>query len=90
MDGKAFVLQCFVEIAPTGIVSPPEPIHIAQYTIYYYGPGGGGVQYADQYFFNLRGKTLTITFDGTYDGDKTPSAENQRLEPKILATFSIF
>ncbi len=90
MDGKAFDLQSFVETAPTGIVSPPEPIHIGQYTFYYYGPGGGGAQYADQYFFNLRGKTLTITFDGPYDGDKTPSAETKKLEPKILATFSIF
>jgi hypothetical protein len=90
MDGKAFDLQSFVETAPTGIDSPPEPIHIGQYTFHYYGPGGGGVQYADAYFFNLRGKTLTITFDGPYDGDKTPSAETRKLEREILATFSTF
>jgi hypothetical protein len=88
MDGKAFDSQRFVETAPTGIDSPPEPIHIGQYTFYYYGPGGGGVEYADAYFFNLRGKTLTITFDGPYDGDKTPSAETKKLEREILATFS--
>jgi hypothetical protein len=90
MDGKAFDLQSFVETAPTGIESPPEPVHIGRYTFYYYGPGGGGVQYADAYFFDLRGKTLTVTFDGPYDGDKTPSAETKKLEPEIMATFCTF
>lgn len=89
-DGKPFDLQSFVETAPSGIESPPEPIRVGQYTFYYYGPGGGGVQYADVYFFNLRGKTLTITFDGPYHGDKTPTPETKKLEPKILATFSTF
>jgi hypothetical protein len=90
MDGKAFDLQSFVEAAPTGIDAPPEPIHMGQYTFYYYGPGGGGVQNADAYFFNLRDKTLTITFDGPYEGDKTPSAETKKLEREILAIFSTF
>ncbi len=89
-DDTPFDLQSFVKTAPTGYDSPPEPIRVGQYTFYFYGPGGGGVQYADQYFFNLRGKTLHIMFDGPYNGDKTPSAETKKLESEILATFSIF
>jgi hypothetical protein len=83
-------LQSFVKTAPTGYETPPEPVHVGQYTFYYYGPGGGGVQYPDKYFFNLWGKTLYITFDGPYVGDKTPSAETKKLESEILATFSTF
>ena len=66
------------------IQKPEAPLFITMV------PGGGGVQYADEYFFNLRGKTLTITFDGPYDGGKTPSAETKKLELEILATFSVF
>ncbi len=89
-DDRQFDLQSFVKTAPTGLETPPEPIKVGEYTFYCYGPGGGGVQYADEYFFNLRGKTLTITFDGPYDGDKTPSAETKKLELEILTTFSVF
>lgn len=88
-DDKPFDLQGFVVTAPTGYLTPPGPIHVGHYTFYYYGPGGGGVQYADRYFFNLRGKTLCITFDGPYVNDKTPSEETKKLESEILATFSV-
>jgi len=90
VDEKPFDLESFVKSAPTGYVSPPEPIQIGQQTFYYYGPGGGGVSYPDQYFFNLRGKTLYITFDGPYINDKTPSRETKMLERQVLATFSTF
>src|SRR6266851_2033825 len=89
-DDTPFDLQSFVKTAPTGLESPPSPIHVGEYTFYYYGPGGGGVSYPDTYFFNLRGKTLYITFAGPYINDKTPSAETKKLERELLATFRLF
>lgn len=89
-ENKPFDLQRFVQNAPTGYVDPPGPIQVGKYTFYFYGPGGGGVSYPDQYFFNLRGKTLYISFDGPYVNDKTPTAETKKLESEILATFSTF
>ena len=78
-------------MAPTGIESPPEPVHAGKNTFYYYGPGGGGVQYPDGYYFNLRGKILVVDFDGPYDNaDKTPTATTKKMEQKILASFRIF
>jgi hypothetical protein len=61
-ENKAFDLQSFVERAPTGYDTPPDPVPAGSNTFYYYGPGGGGVDYADQYFFDLKGKTLHISF----------------------------
>jgi hypothetical protein len=89
-ENKPFNLQRFAETAPTGVESPPSPVHVGEYTFYYYGPGGGGVSYPDTYFFNLGGKTLYITFDGPYINDKTPSAETKKLERELLATFRLF
>jgi hypothetical protein len=89
-ENKPFNLQRFAERAPTGVESPPSPVQVGEYTFYYYGPGGGGVSYPDLYFFNLRGKTLHITFDGPYIHDKTPSAETKKLERELLATFRLF
>ena len=74
-DEKPLDLQGFVATAPTGYETPPEPVHVGQYTFYFYGPGRGGVQYADRYFLNLRGKTLYVTFDGP------PSHARQQAEP---------
>jgi hypothetical protein len=87
---EGFRLSALAEGAPTGIDSPPEAVRIGDNTFYYYGPGGGGVSYPDQYFFNLHGKTLHIDFDGPYDNDKTPSDEAKRMERKILARFREF
>jgi hypothetical protein len=76
------------KFAPTGYVSPPDPVRIGRYTFYKYGPGGGGVSYPDQYFLDLQDKTLEIYFNGPYDGkNKSPSPETQKLEPIMLATF---
>jgi hypothetical protein len=89
-EDKAFNLQSFVERAPTGYDSPPDPVRAGPSTFYYYGPGGGGVSYADQYFFYLKGKTLYISFDGPYVNDKTPSPETKALEPKLLSSLRTF
>ena len=47
--------------------------------------------YADQYFFNLKGKTLYISFDGPYaheKGQKGPSYETKQMEIQMLSSFS--
>jgi hypothetical protein len=89
-ENKAFDLQGLVENTPTGYDSPPDPVSAGPNTFYYYGPGGGGVSYADQYFLDLRGKTLYITFDGPYVNDKTPSPGTKSLEPRLLSTLRVF
>ena len=89
-ESKAFDLQSFVERAPTGYDSPPDPVPAGPNTFYYYGAGGGGVSYADQYFFDLKGKTLYISFDGPYVNDKTPSPETKALEPRLLSSLRTF
>jgi hypothetical protein len=88
-----FDLHSFIRGAPTGIESPPEPLQVNGETFYYYGPGGGGVSYPDQYFFNLKGKTLYISFDGPYaheKGEKGPSYETKQMEIQMLASFRTF
>jgi hypothetical protein len=57
---------------------------------YYYGPGGGGVCYPDQFFYDLRGKPLSISFAGPCVEDKTPTASTKEMEQKLLATFRTF
>jgi hypothetical protein len=84
---EAFKLSALVARAPTGIESLPEPVPVGSNTFYYYGPGGGGVSYPDQYFFNLHGKTLALSFDGPYENDKTPSDAAKKMEMKALASF---
>ena len=90
VDLKPFDLQSFVAGAPTGLDSPPSPVKFGNKTFYYYGPGGGGVAYADRFYYDLRGKTLTIDFDGPFINDKTPSAATKAIEAKMLATFRTF
>jgi hypothetical protein len=87
LEDVPFDLESFVKGAPTGIEYPPEPLQVGGNTFYYYGAGGGGVQYADQYCFNLRGRTLGINFDGPYENDNSPSYEAKQMEVQILATF---
>jgi hypothetical protein len=89
LEEEPFNLQSFVRGAPTGIETPPEPRQAGTKTFYYYGPGGGGAEYPDQYFFDLKGKTLLIAFDGPYD-DKTPSQETKEIEQTVLQTFRTF
>ena len=89
IDTKAFDLQSFIQQAPTGEEGPPQPRTFGGQTFYYYGPGGGGVCYGDQFFYNLRGKPLYIYFDGCVD-DKTPPPETKKIEEQMLATFRTF
>lgn len=74
--------------APTGYEFPPGPGRIGTHVFYGYGAGGGGVNYPDQYFVNLKGEILHFDFDGPYEG-KSPDEETRNLEPKILATFRV-
>jgi hypothetical protein len=90
VDRNKFELSSLAALAPTGIESPPEPVEIGSRTFYYYGPGGGGVQYPDRYYFNLRGNTLSIDFDGPYENDKTPTERAKEMERKVLASFYQF
>lgn len=90
LEDEPFNLESFVAGAPTRIDGPPERKQFGPEAFYYYGPGAGGVGYADQYFFDLKGKTLLIIFDGPYINDKTPSPETKDLEERLLQTFRTF
>jgi hypothetical protein len=68
----------------------PQYIHAAHGEFYYYGPGGGGVDYPDAFYFGIEGRTFSIEFVGPYSRDKTPDPETKRIEPEILATFHSF
>ncbi len=73
--------------SPTGDENLPSQLTVGQNTFYFYGPGGGGVSYPDNYFYNINDKILVIGFNGPYINDKTPSDETKQLEPQILSTF---
>jgi hypothetical protein len=75
---------------PTGYDEDTDPplIRTGPHAFYFYGPGGGGAQYPDSYFLNLKGKILEFAFDGPYE-DKSPTGETPELEPKILKTLRI-
>lgn len=90
VENEPFDLQSFVKGAPTGEEGPPQPRTFGGQTFYYYGPGGGGVCYADQFFYNLRGKPLSISFGGPCVNDKTPTPETKEIEKKLLTTFRTF
>ena len=74
--------------APTGFEDiDPEAKKIGANTFYYYGAGGGGVEYPDKYFYDVNGKILAIAFDGPYENSKTPTDEMKMFETEFLATF---
>jgi len=82
-------LEAMSKSAPTGQEGPPQPKIIEGQVFYYYGPGGGGVCYPDQFFYDLKGKPLYLAFTGCID-DKTPPPETKDIEQKVLATFRTF
>jgi hypothetical protein len=87
---EAFDLERIVTRAPNGVIKL-DPIQVGPYIFHYWGPGGGGVNYPDVYFFNLRGETLQFEFAGPYTGtSKSPDQQTQQIERKVLATFRIF
>ena len=89
--GTPFHPSGLSSFAPTGMEDvPPKRIHTRHAEFYYYGPGGGGVDYPDSYYFGLRGRTFSFEFYGPYDGDKTPAAITKQMEPKLLASFRGF
>jgi len=90
---KRFDLASFmIGYAPTGVEWPPRAQKEGTNTFYHYADGGGGVSYPDQFFFNLRGKTLYINVDGPYDpsNGKTTTDEMKKTESQMLASFRIF
>lgn len=68
----------------------PHKIQIGAHTFYYYGTGGGGVNYPDDYLDDLNGSIQEISFDGPYPpGSKSPSEETEQMEKKILESFRL-
>lgn len=89
--GMPFRSRDLIKFAHTGGEDhPPQRIDTAHGTFYFYGGGGGGVDYPDDFYFGSRGRTFSIDFVGPYYGDKIPSAETKRIEPKVLASFRSF
>jgi hypothetical protein len=89
--GIPFDLGPLRHYAPTGLQDEtPEPRQVGSETFYYYGPGGGGVTYPDQFFFKVKGRAFTIDFDGPYTDDKTPADITKQIEGKLLASFRHF
>lgn len=87
---EAFDLERIVIDAPNGVIAL-SPVQVGSNTFYYWGSGGGGANYPDSYFFNLRGKTLRLTFDGPYNpAEKSPDENTREIERKVLATFELF
>lgn len=88
--GTPFRPEDLTKRAPTGETDPPQHVQAAHGEFYYYGPGGGGVEYPDVFYFGVRGRTFSIEFFGPYSGEKTPNPETKRIEPEVLATFHSF
>lgn len=91
LDKRPFDLKIMqLDYAHTGWEAP-EQIEIGKYKFYYYGPGGGRVAYPDDYFYDLNGYTLEISFDGSYSSnEKTPTEKVKQMERTVLRTFRIF
>ena len=90
VETETWDLNALTKYAPMGQETPPEPRIIGGQVFYYYGPGGGGVCYPDQFFYDLRGKPLSILFLGPCVGDKTPDAATKNTESQILGTFRAY
>ena len=81
--------------APTGVMKPPTLIKIGDRQFYYYGRGGGGVSYPDQYFWSDGINTYQAIFDGPYSAShdpnfppNSPTRCTKRLENALLNTFT--
>jgi hypothetical protein len=76
------------DYSPTGLEDTnPVKKRFGNFNFYYYGPGGGGVDYPDQYFLNLNGSIVIFLFAGPYVNDKTPPEATKRMEARMLASF---
>jgi hypothetical protein len=76
--------------APTGADDPPAPVRLGGHVFYFYGAGGGGVDYPDQYLMEMNGKILSIQFGGPWKDSKSPIEEMKSLETKILSTLQTY
>jgi hypothetical protein len=66
----------------------PTMVKVGKNVFYYYGRGGGGVSYPDEYFYNLDGNILGISFDGPYPPhDNSPTAQTKAMERRVLESF---
>ena len=89
--GKPFHRADLRAFAPTGLEDiPPKTIHNEHEEFYYYGPGGGGVDYPDSYYFEVNRSLFSFEFIGPYAGDKTPIPATKQIESKLLASFRRF
>jgi hypothetical protein len=89
--GIPFRPEDLTKRAPTGAQdAPPQRIHAAYGEFYYYGRGGGGIDYPDVFYFGIRGRTFSIDFAGPYSRGNTPDPETKRIEPEVLAGFHSF
>jgi hypothetical protein len=89
-SNEVFDLKRIVTYAPNGVTAL-EPVQVGSFTFYYWGPGGGGVEYPDVYFFDLHGNTLSLGFDGPYtERSKSPDQQTKQIERKVLASFRTF
>ncbi len=90
-DGARFRAPQLTKYAPTGMQDVlPKLIHTGHLDFYFYGAGGGGVDYPDAFYFGLRGKTFSLLFWGPYKGDKSPAEETRAIEPLVLASVRKF
>ena len=88
LDERPFDLQRLDHITHSS--NYPEERKINGLSFYYNGPGGGGVDYPDDFLFNLQGKILHIEFVGPYYPFNHPSESTRKLEPELLKTFRTF
>lgn len=88
-QGVPFHPQDLAQFAPTDGMRP-QLIRAAHRDFYLFGPGGGGVQYPDSFYFAIRGRTFSIDFYGPYSNDKTPNFVTKKIEPQVLASFRTF
>lgn len=88
LDRREFSVQTLQELyAHTGWVAPDQ-MQIGKHTFYYYGVGGGGVDYPDSFFYNLDGHILLIEFEGPYPpNDKTTLERTKQMELEVLKTL---
>ena len=86
-----FHVDLLTRDAPTGDEdNPPTLVRFGGIRFYYYGPGGGGVTYPDQFFFQAKGQAFSIAFTGPYTNDKSPAEITKQTERRLLASFRRF
>ena len=85
--GSVFSIDYLKKYAPTGSEDlDPEKLIFGNNIFYYYGPGGGGVCYPDQFFHDYKGKIFILNFFGC-ENDKQPPESTKIIERQILSTF---